>query len=184
MKKCRIIGGMLKRRYIIAPDIPSTRPTSDIIKQSLFNVLIHRFCVNFENTFVIDLFAGSGSLGIEAISFGCKNVVFVDSNKKAIDCIKQNIQSLQIAQFSAIMCQSAEKVPNSVFLAFGEKYSNALVFLDPPYAAKELLYSQIARFSDVFKSKNLLIVAESDEECVNATYVIQHGNIRVNILCM
>ncbi len=183
MKKCRIIGGKLKRRYIIAPDTSSTRPTSDIVKQSVFNVLVHRFCVNFEKTFVIDLFAGSGSLGIEAVSFGCKNVVFIDSNKKAIDCIKQNIQSLQIAPFSATICQSAEKVPDSIFLTFGENHSDILVFLDPPYAKKELLCQQIGRFFELFKSKNLLIVAESDEEYADATYVIRHGNTRVNILC-
>ena len=181
MKKCRIIGGALKRRYIMSPDISSTRPTADIVKQSIFNVLIHRFCVNFEKTFVIDLFAGSGSLGIEAISLGCKNVLFVDSNKQAIACIKQNIQSLQIAQFSSMICQLAEKVPDSIFLTLGEHYSDILVFMDPPYSKKELLHSQISRFSELFKSKNIIIVAESDEECANATHLLDHGNTRVSI---
>ena len=182
MKKCRIIAGTLKHRYIIAPDTSSTRPTSDIVKQSIFNVLIHRFYVNFEKTFVVDLFAGSGSLGIEAISLGCKNVVFVDSNKKAIECIKQNLQSLQVEIFSKVISQSAEKISDSMFLTFAKNYSNALVFLDPPYAEKELLCRQIARFSELFKSKNLLIIAESDKEYANATYMIQHGYTRGNIL--
>ena len=184
MKKCRIIAGALKRRYIMAPDTPSTRPTSDIVKQAIFNVLIHRFCVNFGNTFVIDLFAGSGSLGIEAISLGCKHVLFVDSNKQAIDCIRQNIQSLQIERFSTTICHSAEKVPDNILVTFGENYSDILVFLDPPYAKKELLYRQIVRFSELFKDKKLTIIAESDEEYTNATYVLQHGNTRVNILCI
>lgn len=165
----------------MAPDISSTRPTADIVKQSIFNVLIHRFCVNFEKTFVIDLFAGSGSLGIEAISLGCKNVVFVDSNKQTIACVKQNIQSLQIAQLSSTICQSVEKVPDRIFLTFGENYSDILVFMDPPYAKKELLHSQISRFSELFKSKNIIIVAESDEEYANATYALQHGNTKVSL---
>lgn len=182
MKKCRIINGALKHRYIIAPEGSQTRPTSDIVKQSIFNVLIHRFCFDFESSFVIDLFAGSGSLGIEAISLGCTNTLFVDSNKVAIQCITKNIQSLKIEGFSNVICHSAKTVPDSIFVALGDNFSNILAFLDPPYAEKELLYQQISRFSMLFKRDHFLLVAESNEENESAKYVIRHGDTIVNFI--
>ena len=76
MSKCRIINGQFHRRFIKAPDTKSTRPTSDIVKQSLFNTLIHRFQIDFSKCCFFDCFAGSGSLGIEAISLGCQLGLF------------------------------------------------------------------------------------------------------------
>lgn len=182
MKKCRIINGTLKHRYIIAPESSQTRPTSDIVKQSIFNVLIHRFYFDFQNSFVIDLFAGSGSLGIEAISLGCTNVLFVDSDKMAIQCITRNIQSLKIERFSNIIRHSTEIVSDSVFTALRNNFSNILMFLDPPYAKKELLYQQIIRFFRLFKGCLLLLVVESDEENMKAKHVIRHGNTIVSFI--
>lgn len=164
MNRCRIIGGNLKRRFIKVPETKSTRPTTDIVKQSLFNVLIHRFQIDFSKTFVIDLFAGSGSLGIETISYGSKKVIFVDSNNKAISCIKDNLKQLEITQFAEVLNKNSERIPDKVFQESAEKFENILIFMDPPYAEKELLRSQILRFSDLFKEKRLLIITESDEE--------------------
>ena len=185
MNRCRIIGGRLKRRYIAAPGITSTRPTSDIVKQSLFNVLIHRFQIDFSKTFVVDLFAGSGSLGIEAISYGCEKVLFVDSNHKAINCIRDNLESLKITQFAKVLKQSAERIPDEIFKDSAEDFENILIFMDPPYAEKELLKNQILRFLKLFKDKRVLIVAESDEEIdikgFEHTIATHHGDTVVEI---
>lgn len=181
MKKCRIIGGAFKRRYITAPELSSTRPTADIVKQAVFNVLVHRFCIKFDNSLVIDLFAGSGSLGIEAVSRGCKNAIFVDSNKQAIECIRKNIEMLDITGYAQIIHNSADRVSDDKVLAWSKNVSNILVFLDPPYEEKELLQQQMNRFFKLFKSRNLFIIAESDKELKEATYIVRHGDIRVNM---
>lgn len=182
MSRCRIINGRFKRRYITAPATKTTRPTSDIVKQAIFNVLIHRFHFDFQSAFVIDLFAGSGSLGIEAISCGCNNVLFVDSNIKAIECIKKNIRELDIEDKADVILNFSEKVSSDVFKELRDNYDTVMLFLDPPYSEKELLKSQIFRFTELFKAQNLIIVAESDEEIPNSAYIVRHGNTFASIL--
>ena len=185
MNRCRIIGGKLKRRFIAAPGISSTRPTSDIVKQSLFNVLVHRFQIDFQKTFAVDLFAGSGSLGIEAISYGCEKVLFIDSNYQAINCIKNNLESLDISRFAHVIKQSAERIYDGIFQESAGGFKNVLIFMDPPYAEKNLLKSQILRFSELFKEKKLFIVAESDEEFniegLTSSIATRHGNTVVSV---
>ena len=180
MNRCRIINGKLKRRFISTPGISSTRPTSDIIKQSVFNVLIHRYSVDFPKTFVIDLFAGSGSLGIEAISCGCQKTLFIDSNSKAIQCIRNNLEVLNIENFAIVLKQDAEKVSDVAFLKFADNFEKVIIFMDPPYLEKSLLESQIIRFSKLFQGMSLLIIAESDEELsiqgMNSSLATHHGS--------
>ena len=182
MSRCRIINGKFKRRYISVPETKATRPTSDIVKQAVFNVLIHRFKIDFSNTFVIDLFAGSGSLGIESISCGCKKALFIESGKIAVECIRSNIKNLQIEENVTVIWSLAEKVADNIFRQLSECFTNILVFLDPPYSEKALLKSQIDRFTELYKSKNLMIIAESNIEMPNATSVIRHGDTFANVI--
>ena len=182
MSRCRIINGKYKRRYITAPLVKTTRPTSDLVKQAIFNVLIHRFRFDFQSAFVIDLFAGSGSLGIEAISCGCDNVLFVDSNIKAIECIKKNTRELNIEDKSKIILNFSEKIPSYVFKKLSDSYDTVLAFLDPPYSEKELLKSQISKLTELFKAQSLIIVAESDEGIPNSACIVRHGNTLASIL--
>ena len=88
----RIISGSKKSITIRAPkDLPS-RPTTDKVKESLFNILINRFKI--DEVKVLDLFAGSGSLGIEALSRGAKSCIFIDKSSKAIKTVEENINKL------------------------------------------------------------------------------------------
>ena len=90
----RIVGGEFKGRRIAAPRGDTSRPTTDRNRESLFNILSARDDVNFEGARVIDLFAGSGALGLEALSRGAAWVLFVETDAAARGAIRDNIEAL------------------------------------------------------------------------------------------
>ena len=120
----RVISGFLKSRVILGDNIEGTRPTMNRVKMSLFSMINYKL----EGSCCLDLFAGSGSLGIEAISNGAKSCVFVDSNKKCIDVINKNIDNLKIKDNCTVYLgdylKILERIKNNKF---------DIVFLDPPY---------------------------------------------------
>lgn len=151
----RIITGIAKGRRIKAPEGLNTRPTSDRVKESMFNILSNRY--SFEN--VLDLFAGSGNLGLEAISRGAKKCVFIEQNKEAYNTLVENIKSLKFENNSEYYRQDAF-VALEILSKRGEKFD--LIFLDPPYG-KGLVEQSIK----LIDSKGLLrdggvIVSEQD----------------------
>jgi 16S rRNA (guanine966-N2)-methyltransferase len=127
----RIIGGTLKGRTLRAPDGQGTRPTSDRARESLFNILAHAdWAPALEGTRVIDAFAGSGSLGFEAISRGAAFCLFVETDAAARGCIRDNVEAFQLFGNTRIHRRSATDLgpkPAGVGAPFN------LVFLDPPY---------------------------------------------------
>jgi 16S rRNA (guanine966-N2)-methyltransferase len=127
----RIIGGKLKGRTIKAPDGQGTRPTSDRARESLFNILAHAdWAPALEGTRVIDAFAGSGSLGFEAISRGAAFCLFVETEAAARGCIRDNVETFQLFGNTRIHRRSATDLgPKPAGL--GAPFN--LVFLDPPY---------------------------------------------------
>ena len=124
----RISGGKHKRKYINTPHNFNTRPTSSRLRESIFNILLHskNLPINFIDMEVIDIFAGSGALGLESLSRGCKYCTFIDSSQEAIETIKKNIQMLQEEKNTNIIQSNAIKPINSK-----NKYD--LCFFDPPY---------------------------------------------------
>ena len=123
----RVISGIYRSRRLSAPEGLATRPTSDRLRETLFNVLAPRLA----GTTFADLYAGSGANGIEAISRGVKLVYFVESGPPALDAIRANLKSLGILSGYGIEPRSV-----SAFLrrqAQNEKTLD-IVFLDPPYA--------------------------------------------------
>lgn len=119
----RVITGTARGRKLQAPDGMDTRPTTDLVKEAVFSVI--HFIVPCAN--VLDLFAGSGQMGIEALSRGANKAVFVDSSRKALDVIKQNVQNTGFAKQAKVLSGDAESfLKNAV-----EKYD--IIFLDPPY---------------------------------------------------
>jgi 16S rRNA (guanine(966)-N(2))-methyltransferase RsmD len=108
-----------------------TRPTTDRVRESLFNMLASR--IDFAETAVLDLYAGSGALGLEALSRGATSVVFVESDQRAAAVIAKNIASLGVAA-------DVRRGPVAAVLAGGANRSVDLVFADPPYevAAAEI----------------------------------------------
>ena len=126
----RIIGGKFSGRTIITPDGRGTRPTTDRTRESLFNILAHRDDFSFEGARVIDLFAGSGALGFEAMSRGAEWCLFVETEAAARGAIRDNIEALGLFGSTRLHRRSAATLgpkPAGVGPPF------TLAFLDPPY---------------------------------------------------
>lgn len=126
----RIIAGKFRGRRIVAPEGVIARPTSDKARESLFNILQSRDDVSFEGARVIDLFAGSGALGLEALSRGAAWCLFVETGAAARGAIRDNIEALGLFGVTRIHRRSAE--------ALGQKPAGVgppfdIAFLDPPY---------------------------------------------------
>lgn len=119
----RVITGSARGRNLKTLDGLETRPTTQKTKEALFSVI--QF--DIEGRSVLDLFAGSGQLGIEALSRGGKNAVFVDSSKRAVSVIKENIDLAGFEQNSAVFCREWRLFVASCREKFG------IIFLDPPY---------------------------------------------------
>lgn len=127
----RIVAGQYKGRQIEAPKTDATRPTSDRARESLFNVLAHAdWAPPLEGARVIDLFAGSGGLGLEAISRGAGFCLFVDTASAARGAIRQNVEALGLYGCTRIHRRSATGL-GDLPAGLGDPFS--LVFLDPPY---------------------------------------------------
>ena len=122
----RIIGGELKGKKLYT--IPGTliRPTSDRLRESIFNILSYLV----KEAVVLDLFAGTGALGIEALSRGADSAVFIDNNKKALSVVERNIQSCAVDKRSQIIRWNIVKNLNCI-KSVDSKFN--LVFMDPPY---------------------------------------------------
>lgn len=122
----RIITGIARGRVIKAPEGLNTRPTSDRVKESMFNIIDYHY--SYEK--VLDLFAGSGNLGLEAISRGAKKCIFVEQSKEAYNYLVDNIKNLKFQEHSEHYKQDAF-VALEILSKRGEKFD--LIFLDPPY---------------------------------------------------
>lgn len=126
----RIIGGKFRGRPIITPKGMTSRPTTDRTRESLFNILSARDDVNFEGARIIDLFAGSGALGLEAMSRGGAWCLFVETDAAARGAIRDNIEAFSLFGVTRIHRRSAADLgprPAGVGPPF------TLAFLDPPY---------------------------------------------------
>ena len=150
----RVISGIKRGTNLFSPITENTRPTTDRVSENTFNII--RF--ELPGADVLDLFSGSGAMGIEALSQGAKSCVFVDSDLKAYDIIIKNIEKTGFKKESEIY-----KLPFDRYLC-GESKKFDVIFLDPPYY-KNLIYEAI----DLIVKKNLikdstLFVLESDKE--------------------
>lgn len=126
----RIIGGKFKGRTIIAPKGTTSRPTTDRTRESLFNILLARDDFDFEGARVIDLFAGSGALGFEAMSRGAAWCLFVETDATARGAIRDNMEALGLFGVTRIHRRSAATLGSKPAGA-GPPFT--LAFLDPPY---------------------------------------------------
>jgi len=122
----RVIAGYLGGRKLVPAHGSDLRPATDRIKETIFNVLQNR--LSLEGADVLDLFAGTGSLGIEAISRGAGHATFVDTSEKSLRLLKSNLSRLQ--------CQNLSTVMKADAFAFIERAGGQynLIFADPPYA--------------------------------------------------
>jgi 16S rRNA (guanine966-N2)-methyltransferase len=153
----RIVGGSFRGRTLTGPKSRAIRPTSDRTRESIFNILMHAYGDPVSGARVLDLFAGTGALGLEALSRGAAFALFVDDGAEARALIRQNIEALGTAGMSKIFRRDATKLgdvhPNQPF---------SLAFLDPPYGkglAEQALVS--ARAGGWLTDDALIVVEET-----------------------
>ncbi len=120
----RVISGTAKGVTLKTPNGMQTRPTSDRVKEALFSII--QF--DLPGTDVLDLFGGTGQLGIEALSRGAKSAVFVDQSEAACKLIRENLQKTRFADLSSVVCSDYQ----SFLKRNTKKYG--IILLDPPYA--------------------------------------------------
>ena len=118
----RVISGTARGRKLKEPDTHLIRPTTDKTKESIFNIIQY----DIESRCVLDLFAGTGQLGIEALSRGAKNVVFIDSAMESVKLIQENLKICNFSNLAAVFAVDALR-----YLESNEKFD--LIFIDPPY---------------------------------------------------
>ena len=146
----RVIAGSARRLQLKTVEGIGTRPTTDRIKETLFNMLQN----DIEDCSFLDLFSGSGAIGIEALSRGAEYAVFVENNKNAVKCIKDNLMFTKLSD-------KARVIENSVLSAINILNGNRVfdvVFMDPPYnknIEKEILEKLIK--SNIIDNKSLII---------------------------
>ena len=145
----RVITGTARGTNLKAPDGLSTRPTADKVKQAVFNIIQYEIAGE-----VLDLFAGSGQLGIEALSRGAAHGVFVDAGKPAIAVIRENLKKTHLEDRAEVVC-----CDYMTYLASCKKRFR-IVFLDPPYA-ENYLENAIKRISEIdILAEGAIIVSE------------------------
>ena len=155
----KVISGTLKGRKIEGYNIDGTRPTMDRVKESLFATIQN----NIKDSTVLDLFAGSGQLGIEAISNGAKTCYFIDNNKEVIKVLNNNISNLNIKQSSKVILSDWKKSLNDFF---NQNIKFDIIFVDPPYD-----YDVYEKILEKVSTLNLL----ND----NGIIILEHSNLKL-----
>ncbi|HUQ49431.1 MAG TPA: 16S rRNA (guanine(966)-N(2))-methyltransferase RsmD [Terriglobales bacterium] len=153
----RVIAGKFRSRKLAAPPGTETRPTSDRLRETLFNVVAPRV----QDSVWIDLYAGTGAVGIEALSRGARQVYFVESDRKAARAIRDNLASLNVEEGIEVMEREAAV---SLRLLDSQAVSSDIVFLDPPYGSHGA-YEQILGFLSQSRllSADTIVIAEHDK---------------------
>jgi len=121
----RVISGSARGTTLFAPHGDKTRPTSDFVKENLFNIIMD----DVRNSNFLDLFAGSGAIGIEALSRGASSVTFVDISQKCIDLIRRNLEKTRLKEKAIVI---KNDVASTLKKLGGQQFD--IIFLDPPYA--------------------------------------------------
>ena len=124
----RIVGGEFRGRPLAAPKSSAIRPTSDRTRESLFNILSHSYPQSLDGTRVLDLFSGTGALGIEALSRGARYCLFVEESAEGRGLLRENVEALSLQGKTRIFRRDATDLgPAGPIDPFG------LIFADPPY---------------------------------------------------
>jgi len=154
----RIIGGEFRGRKIAFPEKKDVRPTKDRIREAIFNVIAEKV----PGAKVLDIFAGSGAYGLEALSRGAESAVFVDNDEDCCDIINKNIKSLSLKEDCSIKRYDVFGIIEEIS---SKKHKFDLIFADPPYnigLAKKTLI-MINQY-DILSPSGLLIIEHSRHE--------------------
>ena len=159
----RIISGQFKGKKLLEPNDKKTRPLKDLVKESLFNIIKHskKLNIDLEKSNVLDLFAGVGSFGLEALSRGAKDVLFIENYNEVVKILKKNIENLDLNK----KCDVLEK---DIMKDFNFKELNKsfdIIYLDPPFKEKNinLLIMKINK-SNILKTNGIIILHRHKDE--------------------
>ena len=160
----RIISGVNKGRNLVdlgkGDSLAHLRPTSDRVRESIFNLIIGgRFGNKLENCYILDMFAGTGALGLEALSRGAKSVLFIDNGQRAIQLLRKNVSICGMENKATIVKTDATKK-----LPIPQKNSFDLVFIDPPYGKGLGLQALKILTKYELLNKETLIILEEGEQ--------------------
>ena len=148
----RVIAGEVKSLPLKAPKGYDIRPTTDRIKETLFNML----SPDLPGAVFLDLFSGSGAIGIEALSRGAKKAYFVDNAKPALDCIRQNLAFTKLADRAIVIRQDALSALNGI-----SESQIDVIFMDPPYNCGHEKNALTVLSGKSYVTKHSLIVVEA-----------------------
>lgn len=175
----RVIAGQWRGRPLVAPKGDTTRPTADRTREALFSILTSRIG-SFEDLAVADLFAGSGALGLEALSRGAASCLFVEQDKAAVDALKTNIVKLG--------AKGADVRAASVLTLGPAAKPLDLILMDPPYgtSAGSVALDKLARLGWTGPATWVSIETAKDEEPDIAGFTVEasrvHGKARITLL--
>ena len=152
----RIISGKARGTKLFTLEGENTRPTLDRVKESIFNIIQNEI----EGTKILDLFAGSGAIGLEFLSRGAEKVVLCDNSREAINIIKKNIEKTHMEQQAKVFNMDFEKCLEELK---NEQFD--IIYLDPPYDTDYVQKSLIKIIqSDITKEDSLIIIETDDEQ--------------------
>jgi 16S rRNA (guanine966-N2)-methyltransferase len=163
----RVVGGALRGRPLAGPASPGTRPTADRLREAIFNVLAHAYDDPVSGARVIDLFAGTGALGIEALSRGAAFALFVDDDSAARGVIRANVDALGLGGATRLFRRDATRMgpvaPHDPF---------SLVFCDPPYGRDLAGPALLSCAAGGWLSAGALVIVE---EAAEASFTLPAG---------
>ncbi len=152
----RVIAGTARRLQLKTPEGKDTRPTTDRIKETLFNMIQN----DVPGGVFVDLFSGSGGIGIEALSRGAKKAYFVENDRRAIDCIEANLKHTRLTENAMVLKQDAVTA-----LQYSIHEPADVIFADPPYQkGYHRMLLMAAAGSRAVTEDTLLIIEETKEE--------------------
>lgn len=156
----RVIAGKFRSRPLRSLQGLDIRPTSDRLRETLFNVLTGGNPQALEGSVWLDLFAGTGAVGIEALSRGATMVYFVEHSRRAAELIKQNLESLRISGGFQILQQEAK---HALFQLNAQTIQPSFVFLDPPYRIQNAYRDTLEALASTELARNALVIAEHEK---------------------
>lgn len=146
----RISGGEFGGRVLRTPKGEATRPTSGMVRECLFNILAPRLA----DAVLLDLYAGCGSVGLEALSRGASSATFVEKARPALDCLRGNIATLAVEEATVVLPISVESALTQLS-RHGERYD--IIFLDPPFADVPAYHAVLSQVAPLLTAEGVVI---------------------------
>lgn len=182
----RVISGKAKGKKLLAPRGKNTRPITDMIKEALFNIL----GAGIADSAFLDLFAGSGSVGIEALSRGAQKVVFADSNLEAIQTINNNLENCGLRNNSEVYRQDVFRL---IEILEKKHIRFDYIYVDPPFDQEHIFDKIMMRLGtgQVLNPEGIIIIRTSRKKTMNNNYKVlsrfrmnQYGESVLHYYCL